>query len=277
MKNKFLKVVLLATLMILLVACGKKTQNNSGETNKEKVVIGGTALSQVYYEPLAEKYKEMGYKTEFKMFDSNQIPLEALQNGDIDISIAQHKKYVMSFNKNNNADLDLVKPYGMYTGIGLYSEKYSKIEDIPENGSIAIMNDAMNENIALRILEKSGLIKIDKNAKLATVADIVENKKNLKIKEIEQAQLVSSLSDVDAACIFFTHMSNAKKDPSKYLARDDEMINYPMGPFVKKENVNAKWAVDFAKCYRDKDVQEKIKQLFPGVFEFYTDDSQVSE
>ena len=49
MKNKFLKVVLLATLMILLVACGKKTQNNSGEMNKEKVVIGGTALSQVYY------------------------------------------------------------------------------------------------------------------------------------------------------------------------------------------------------------------------------------
>lgn len=273
MKRNNLLLIIVFVLLLSNIGCTSKKRNE----NKEKIVVGGTALSHVYYEPIERKYKKMGYDVEFKMFDSNQIPLEALQNGDIDISVAQHKKYVMSFNKNNNAELDLVRPYGMYTGIGLYSEKHNSIDDIPNAGKIAIMNDAMNENIALRILERANLIKIDPNAEFATVADIIENKKNLKIYELEQAQLVANLKDMDACCIFFTHMSDAKKDPSSYLARDEEMINFPMGPFVKKENVNKKWAIDFAKCYRDPKVQEEIKKLFPGVFEFYIDDEQVKE
>lgn len=276
MKKNVLKVLVTVLIAILAVGCGaKKTEDAKAE--KKKIIVGGTALSQVYYEPIERKYKEMGYEPEFKMFDSNQIPLEALQSGEIDISVAQHKKYVMSFNKNNKADLDLVKPYGMYTGIGLYSEKHKSVSEIPEGAKIAIMNDAMNENIALRILESEGLIKINKDVELATVADISENPKNLQIFEIEQGQTAASLADMDASCVFFTHMSAAKKDPASFLARDKEMINYPMGPIVKKENVNEKWAVDFANCYKDKVVQEEIKKLFPGVFEFYTSDDQVKE
>lgn len=91
------------------------------------------------------------------------------------------KKFVMSYNKNNNADLDMAKPYAMYTGIGLYSEKHSSTAEFPDGAKIAVMNDAMNEDIALRILESQGLIKLNADQKQATVADIVENpKKNLK-------------------------------------------------------------------------------------------------
>ena len=63
-------------------------------------------------------------------------------------------------------------------------------------------NDTTNEARALLLLEAQGLIKLKEGAGLtATVLDIEENPLNLEIKEIEAAQLVRSLPDVDIAAI----------------------------------------------------------------------------
>lgn len=88
---------------------------------------------------------------------------------------------------------------------------------------------------------------------------------------------MTTLSDVDGACVFFTHMAAAGKDASSYIARDTSMINYPMGVIVRKEDVDSDWAAAFAECFKDQTVQEKINEAFPNVFEFYTSDDQVNE
>ena len=110
---------------------------------------------------------------------------------------------------------------------------------------------------------------------LVTVADIVENPKNLEIMEMDQAQTVTALTDMAAACCWFTHMSAAGKDPSTYLVRENVMVNYPMGVIVNGEDVEADWAVAMAECFRDADVQAAINEVYPNVFEFYTSDDQV--
>lgn len=282
-----------ATLSALLMGC----QNNSKETNeassqvsentqeetksesKEKVIkIAGTAsVSEVFYEAFKEKYEAMGYKTEFIAFDSNPVCLEACASGETDISLGQQKKFVQSYNENNGADLDMVKPYGMFTGIGLYSEKYESIDDIPDGSQIAVMNDATNEDVSLKILETAGLIKLSDDVEFVTVADITENPKNLEIIEMEQAQTVTALDDMAAACCWFTHMSASGKDPSSYLIRDEVMINYPMGVIANAEDAASDWAVAMAECLRDPEVQAAIDEVFPNVFEFYTNDEQVEE
>lgn len=282
-----------ATLSALLMGC----QNNSKETNeassqvsedtqeetksesKEKVIkIAGTAsVSEVFYEAFKEKYEAMGYKTEFIAFDSNPVCLEACASGETDISLGQQKKFVQSYNENNGADLDMVKPYGMFTGIGLYSEKYESIDDIPDGSQIAVMNDATNEDVSLKILETAGLIKLSDDVEFVTVADITENPKNLEIIEMEQAQTITALDDMAAACCWFTHMSASGKDPSSYLIRDEVMINYPMGVIANAENAASDWAVAMAECLRDPEVQAAIDEVFPNVFEFYTSDEQVEE
>ena len=67
---------------------------------------------------------------------------------------------------------------------------------------MAVPNDATNEGRALLLLQDEGLIKLKKDAGLAaTRRDIVENPKKLKIEEIEAAQLVRALPDVDIAII----------------------------------------------------------------------------
>ncbi|MGL6200746.1 MAG: hypothetical protein ACRC3H_17590 [Lachnospiraceae bacterium] len=52
------------------------------------------------------------------------------------------------------------------------------------------------------------------------------------------------------------------------------MIKYPLGVIVKEENVTADWAVDFAECFKIQEVRDEINEAFPGVFEFYEDDTQ---
>ncbi len=263
-------------------AAPKTTEAAQSATAQEtpaskKIVIGGTAISQVYYDAIKDIFEAKGYETEFKTFDANPVVLEACASGETDMALGQHKKFVMSYNENNGAALDMAKPYAMYTGIGLYSEKHASISEFPDNAKIAVMNDAMNEDIALRILEQEGLIKLNAEQKQATVADIIENPKNLEIIEMEQGQTVTALADLDGACVFFTHMAASGKDASTYIARDNSMINYPMGVIVREEDAASDWAVAFAECFKDQTVQEKINKAFPNVFEFYTSDDQVKE
>lgn len=276
-RTKFKKIILAILSIILcvpLVAC-----SNDKKESKDKVIkVGGTEISQISYEAMNKEFEKIGYKTEFICFDSNPVVLEACNNGDVDIALGQHKKFVKSFDENNNGDLEMVKPYGYYTGIGLYSEKYDSVEQFPNGATIAIMNDAMNMDIGLRVLQKSGLIKLSgKDTGEYTIADIVENPKKVNIVDMEQAQTVRSLEDMDGALVFFTHMNNAGKDPKSYIIRDEESINCPMGPIVKKENAKTKWAKDFASCLKVESVQKEIDGELPGVFTFYKDDSEVKE
>lgn len=277
MKKNVSKLFLLSLLAaVVFTGCGNSNSgtSESDTTEKTKVTIGVTAISNVTYEAIKEDFEDMGYETETVMFDANPVVLEAANSKQIDIALGQHLKFVQSFNQNNSGNLDMAKPYGYYTGIGLYSEKHTSIADIPDGAQIAIMNDAMNMDIALNILQDNGLLKLRDDVDLYTIADIIENPKNIKVIDVEQGQTVTALQDMDAACIFFTHMANAGKDPASYLARDTQMIKYPMGVIVRAENVEAPWAVDFAKCFKNDNVQEEINAAFPGVFEFYTSDAQ---
>ena len=125
---------------------------------------------------------------------------------------------------------------------------------------------------------KDAYILIDYNLEQSiNKININQNSKKLNIVDMDQAQTVRSLQDMDGALVFFTHMYNAGKDPKTYILRDQQSINCPMGPITKAENASSQWAVDFASCLRVPSVQEEINAAFPGVFTFYTDDSQVTE
>ena len=78
------------------------------------------------------------------------------------------------------------------------SEVVKKLDKI----SIAVPNDTTNEARALQLLAAQGLITVRDGAGLtATINDITENPHNLKIQEIEAAQLPRTVQDVDFAVI----------------------------------------------------------------------------
>lgn len=164
-------------LAFLLISCGD---------NDEKVIkVGGAVISKVTYDAIKPVFESKGYKSEFILLDSNPVCLETCNSEEVDISLGQHKKFIENYNNNKNGDLVMAKPYGYYTGIGLYSLKYKSVNEVPQNARIAIMNDTMNMQIVLRILENVGLIKLNKNVKNPTIIDIVENHKNIQIIDLD--------------------------------------------------------------------------------------------
>ncbi|MEG2658945.1 MAG: MetQ/NlpA family ABC transporter substrate-binding protein, partial [Clostridiales bacterium] len=148
--------------------------------------------------PLMEK---AGYTLEVIEFNDYVQPNLNVESGELDANYFQHKPYLDEFNAENGTNLVSVAAIH-YEPFGIYPGKTAKIADLKEGATIAVPNDGTNEARALLVLQQEGLIKINEGAGLsATALDISENPKNLKIQEIEAAQLARSLQDVDMAVI----------------------------------------------------------------------------
>ena len=136
---------------------------------------------------------------EIKVFNDYVLPNTALNDGELDANLFQHKPFLDKTNEEKGYDLVAVEAlYGC--PITLYSEKRDSLEALQDGDTIALTNDPSNESRSLRLLEKAGLIKL-KEGELVTPKDITENPKNLKFIEAEASLLPSILKDVEAAFI----------------------------------------------------------------------------
>lgn len=152
----------------------------------------------------------------------------------------------------------------------MYSTKYDKIDELPEGAQIAIMNDAMNRDNSLLMMQDAGLIKLSTEKKSGyTALDIVDNPKNFEFVEIEQAQTVRSLEDLDAATCFFTFMFNSGENYKDYLIRDQHAKDFPISLIVKDKNKDTDWAKAINASFTTKESKKGINDHFKGVFTFY--------
>ena len=152
-------------------------------------------------EHVKQTLADEGYTLEIVEYNDYVLPNTALEDGDLDANFFQHQPYLDNFNEENNTHLVSVaavhfEPFAIYAG------KTDSLDDLQDGATVAVPNDTTNEARALLLLEAQGLIKLKDGVGLdATVLDIEENPKNLQIQEIEAAQIVRSLPDVDIACI----------------------------------------------------------------------------
>ena len=194
--KKIIGLALAGVLSISVVGCSS-TKNKEDD---KKIVVGcnlvpGEALLNEI-KPLIEKE---GYELEIKVFNDYVLPNTALNDGELDANLFQHKPFLDKTNEEKGYDLVAVEAlYGC--PITLYSEKRDSLEALQDGDTIALTNDPSNESRSLRLLEKAGLIKL-KEGELVTPKDITENPKNLKFIEAEASLLPSILKDVEAAFI----------------------------------------------------------------------------
>jgi D-methionine transport system substrate-binding protein len=197
MKKIFFVLFIAALTVFLLAGCGTKT---SEETVKIKIGASVTPHAEIlaYANDLL---KEKGYELEIVEFTDYVQPNLTLESGELDANYFQHLPYLEQFNEEHDTHLVSVAAIH-YEPLGLYPGKTATVAELKDGAQIAVPNDVTNEARALLLLETQGLIKVRDDAGLtATVNDIVENSKNLKIVEIEAAQLARSLQDVDMAVI----------------------------------------------------------------------------
>ena len=195
MKKRILAVVLTGALALsTLVGCGGKAEDSKDE-KVIKIAASATPHAEVLEQakPILEK---QGIKLEITIFDDYVLPMTVVESGEMDANYAVHVPYLESFNEEQGTHLGNAggihyEPFGIYPGTK------SSMDDVAEGDVIAIPNDTTNEARALLLLQDNGLITLKEGAGLtATVNDIVENPKSLKLQELEAAQVARVRSEV---------------------------------------------------------------------------------
>lgn len=253
-----------AALIALSVCFG-----SASAAEKKDITIACVETTQAMVDKVVPVLKNKGYNVTYTVFDNNMNTLVACNDGSVDGVFVVHKPFMESFNAANNADLVMLEPYIYTVAMGLFSEKYTDVSQIPDGASVSIPNDAMNMDRALRILAGGGLIKLRDGAERASLVDVEENPKNLNIVDMDQTQTVRSLADTDAAVAFFSHIKNAGKDFNKYLLKDAEPLKYPTSFVVKSGSAGEKWAADVNAAFLNPDVKAFVADYYGGLYEYF--------
>ena len=214
-----MKRLLLSLVMILAMAAPSFAA--------EDIVIGVTPFPHkdimLVAKPLLAKD---GYNLVIKEFTDYVQPNMALANGQLYANFFQHEPYLNNMNKEKNLGLASVGKVHIEP-LGVYSKKIKSLGDLKKGDALSVPNDPTNEARALRLLEANGVIKIKPGA-LVTVADITENPLNLKIHELDAAQLPRTLDDVAAAVINTNFAGEAGLVP----ARDALVLEGSESPYA---------------------------------------------
>ncbi|MGQ7368045.1 MetQ/NlpA family ABC transporter substrate-binding protein [Streptococcus suis] len=234
MKLKKLFSLATAALSVgVLVACGSSSTSSSSDSSATTVRVGVMSLSdseQARWDKVQEILGDE-VKLEFTQFTDYSQPNKAVAENEVDINAFQHYNFLNNWNQENGEDLvaiadTYIAPIRLYSGTADGKNKYTKVEEIPDGAEIAVPNDPTNESRALYLLQAAGLIKVGvSGTELATIADITENKKNLKITELDASQTASSLSSVDAAVVNNTFVLEAGLDYKNALYKEQKDEN----------------------------------------------------
>lgn len=208
MKKMFL-LICIVVLNIFLVACTDSTnvseKNSTGGDDTDetvKVVIFDNALFPDILEKAKENLKNDGVNLEIVSVNNVILPNESVSNGEADLNWFQHQPYLdQAIEQKGFKLVPVAKTFEMV--YGAFSKKYSKIDDLPENASIVIPNDPINIGKALDLLASNGLIKLKEGVGYhATQKDIIENKKNFKITELDFSMLAKATDDSDLVVMY---------------------------------------------------------------------------
>ncbi|MBH0238922.1 MetQ/NlpA family ABC transporter substrate-binding protein [Methylobrevis sp. L22] len=210
-----------------------------------------------------EEAKAQGLEVEVIEFTDWIAPNEALQNGDIDVNYYQHVPFLENASAARGYTFQSLG-VGTSSKLGLYSSKHKSFDEIPEGGTVAIANDPVNGGRGLVLLEKAGLIKLTPGLDYkATVADITENPKNLKIVEVVAQQLPRTLADVDLAQGYAHFLKDYGLDPDSALLFDPIQQRFALQWVVKSDSPRIDDVKKFVAIYQSSPaVREAITTRF---------------
>ena len=276
--KKWLGVAAIATVAgLTLAACGNSDKKADNTTTVKIATVNRSGSEEARWDKVQELVEKDGIKLEFTEFTDYSQPNKATADGEVDLNAFQHYNFLNNWNKENGKDLTAIadtyiSPIRLYSGKNGEENKYTKVEEIPDKGEIAVPNDATNESRALYLLQSSGLIKLDvSGTALATVANITENPKNLKITELDASQTARSLSSVDAAVVNNTFVTEAKLDYKKALFKEqaDENSKQWYNIIVAKKDWESSLKADAIKkiiaAYHTDEVKKVIEETSDGL------------
>lgn len=276
MKKLLLTLLSLTAVASLLTACNQKTEetgaqassaaSNTPVVSKTTIKVAATPVPHAeilaVVKPILEKE---GVDLEIVQMTDYVRPNLALDEKDVEANYMQHKPYLDDFVQKRGLKLTSIANVHVEP-MGIYSKKITSLNDVGDGATVTIPNDATNGGRALLLLQKAGLLKLKDNAGVAaTVNDIVDNPKNLKITALEAPQLPRTLNDATLAVINTNFAMEANLVPTK----DALFIEQKDSPYanilvVRSGDENRPEIVKLKQALTSPEVKKFIEEKYKG-------------
>lgn len=257
MKKLFSIILALALVLSLGIAASAETKT---------IVIGATPSPHAeILNFIADDMAALGYPIEVKIFNDYNLPCPAVASGELDANYFAHIPFIDGYNSSVSEEEQVLPVIGVhYEPFGIYSNKYTSLDELPEGATVCIPNDVSNQTRALFLLQSAGLITLPEDASPLdelNITDIVEIKNGLQISDIDAAQLPSTLEDKDIVVINGNFALDAGLSPLKdaifYEPADSEAAEiYANYVVVRPEDENADWVEALRQCLCSEKVYE---------------------
>lgn len=204
--KKYLSALVLSGAVLALAACGSddeaKDSNSTGSGDKKEevtLVVGASAgLHDIILEEAAPILAEEGIILDIEPYTEYVMPNQDLDSGDLDANYFQHIPYLNNQIADNG--YEFVNAGGVHVEpMGIYSNKYKSLDELPDGATIIVSNSVADHGRILALLEANGLIKLKEgiDKATATLDDIVENPKNLKIDADSNPEILTTYLNND--------------------------------------------------------------------------------
>lgn len=198
-----------AVLALALTGCSQSGSTTSGDSAQSSatcanptttLVVGASPspharILQYVQDNLA---CEAGINLDIKEYTDYIQPNVALNDGSLDANFFQTVPYLEDQERQSGYDFTAGKGVHLEP-LGIFSSKVTDLADFPEGGTIGIIADVTNQTRALKLLADEGFVEIPASGDVNV--NTVTKLKDFSFREVEGAQLVRSLQDVDIAAI----------------------------------------------------------------------------
>ena len=291
MKKKWISVLAAAVFALgALTGCGSSAENaqntsdaqdapvaeagkeETGASAEAKGTIKVAASTTPHAEILAaakDILAEQGWTLEVTEFEDYVQPNMVVDSGDFDANYFQHIPYLDDFNAEHGTKL--VNAGGIhYEPFGIYPGTETDLANISDGATIAVPNDTTNEARALLLLQDNGIITLKEGAGLAATAkDIEENPHNVKIKELEAAQVARVKDEVSFVVLNGNYalaagFSVGKDAVAKEESDSEAAQTYVNVIAVKEGNENSEGIKALVDVLKSEDIKKFINEKYDG-------------
>ena len=296
MKKRIITSLVLAATLTLgaLTGCGNSAATNetteaaqttetateapaAADAGDKTITVGATPVphAEILDNIVKEVLAEDGWTLETVVFSDYVLPNTSLESGELDANYFQTLGYMNQ--QNSDAGLHLAAVAGVHIEpMGIYSQKYTSLEELPDGASIGIPNDPDNGARGVDLLVQKGLLVSnggfgpdDNYTEDSLTNDKEANPHGYVITPLEAANLPLSLPDLDAATINGNYALEADL-PAKYPALDieefDDETTIKRTNFlvVKQGNESSEKTQALVKALQSQKVQDYIDSTYKG-------------
>lgn len=259
---KLRPVVTLAVASLVLLTAGCAQAGNAAAPGTVTIKVAATVTPMTDAVEAAAEAIGPGYKIQLVPVSDYVQPNILLQHGEIDANLVQFPGFMEEFNAKNNATLEALQPV-YSTVVAFYSKTLTSLEKLPDDGSVVIPNDKANAARALQMLADADIITLDPGLKRfsATVDDIADNPRHLKITQVDLLQLNTAYDEADAVFNLPSFARQLHLTPEKDGLAVEQDPQFAVTLVARADNSHSPEIAALVKAFTSDHVRATLKSL----------------